>query len=495
MVAGLNPAPSPPVREGDVVAGKYRVERVLGAGGMGVVVAASHLHLQQRVAIKFLLPGVVAGPEAMARFLREARAAARIQSEYVARVLDAATLEDGTPFMVMEFLEGRDLAALLAERGPLPLQEAVGYILQACEGIAEAHAAGIVHRDLKPSNFFLCERGGGRQVVKVLDFGVSKVAGGSATQPELSLTGSAAFLGSPLYMSPEQMASAKEVDERADIWSLGVTLFELVSARVPFGGDSVTEVIAGVLQKPPLSLREVSRGVPPAFEAALARSLEKPRERRYQNVAEFAAAVAPFGPRHAALSVERISDALGAARTAGVPLSPGLAKTIEAPATTAQPVSSDRPELPPGGEHRRSRTSWWVAAAGLVAVVGLGGAAVMKRTGSESKSESKTVAAAQLPPLAPATASAPSPALATTSPPAPLLPDVAASTAPLATASAGPAHRAPATRPAASLASPAPPSSKGAASTPPPPPAALTTCHVVQYFDPDGEPRFKRECP
>jgi serine/threonine-protein kinase len=491
MVAGLNPAPMPPVREGDVVAGKYRVERVLGAGGMGIVVAASHLHLQQRVAIKFLLPGVVAGPEAIARFLREARAAARIQSEYVARVLDAATLEDGTPFMVMEFLEGRDLAALLAERGPLPLEEAVGYVLQACEGIAEAHAAGIVHRDLKPSNFFLCERGGGRKTVKVLDFGVSKVAGGSATQPELSLTGSSAFLGSPLYMSPEQMASAKEVDERADIWSLGVTLFELVSGRVPFGGDSVTEVIAGVLQKPPLSLREVGRGLPPAFEAALARSLEKPREQRYQNVAEFAAAVAPFGPRHAALSVERISDALGATRAAGAALPSGLAKTMEAPATTAQPVSSDRREPTPGGAHRRSRRSWWVAAAGLVAVVGLGGAAVMKRAGSASR----TAATAQLPPLAPAATSGPGPALATTLSPAPPPPDVAASTSPPPTASTGPAHRAPATRPAASLASPAPPSSKGAASTPQPPPATSATCHVVQYFDPDGEPRFKRECP
>lgn len=156
----MNLAPlSAPVREGDIVAGKYRVERVLGVGGMGIVVAASHLQLQQRVAIKFLLPGVVAGPDAIARFLREARAAARIQSQHVARVLDAATLEDGTPFMVMEFLEGRDLAALLAERGPLPIEEAVGYMLQGCEGIAEAHAAAIVHRDLKPSNFFLCERG------------------------------------------------------------------------------------------------------------------------------------------------------------------------------------------------------------------------------------------------------------------------------------------------------------------------------------------------
>ncbi|MGO9836142.1 MAG: protein kinase domain-containing protein [Polyangiaceae bacterium] len=515
-----------PVREGDVVAGKYRVERVLGAGGMGIVVAASHLQLQQRVAIKFLLSGVVAGPDSTVRFLREARAAARIQSEHVARVLDAATMEDGTPYMVMEFLEGRDLAALLEQRGPLPLEEAVGYILQACEGIAEAHAAGIVHRDLKPSNFFLCERASGRPVVKVLDFGVSKVAGASSTQPEMSLTGSSAFLGSPLYMSPEQMASAKHVDERADIWSLGVTLFELVTGRVPFGGTSVTEVIAGVLQKPPLSLREVAPGLAPGFESALARSLEKERERRYSNVAEFAAAIAPFGPRHSVLSVERISDVLGAARKvapvpdaipAGALTGPAAVSPSPSPlaasgpaadfahdataavsnspvtprlgGTTAQPVSNDHGEAL-RQEPRSLGGRRLVVAGALVAIVGVGGAAVVMRLAPASR----TASTAQLPsPSVPATTSVAVPVTPATSSPGPRPPDPVTTLEPPASTATG--RRPPiGTHATASSPPPAVSSGKGA-TTAPPAPATAPSCHVVQYFDADGETHFKKECP
>jgi serine/threonine protein kinase len=169
-----NPGSTYRFQKGDVLAGKYRVERVLGAGGMGIVLAAEHLQLRQPVAIKLLLPSVSADPDTIARFAREAQAAARIQSEHVARVIDVAALEDGSPYMVMEFLEGKDLGKVLSERGPLPLEEAVGYLLQSCEGVAEAHAAGIVHRDLKPSNLFVCQRPGGRITIKVLDFGISK---------------------------------------------------------------------------------------------------------------------------------------------------------------------------------------------------------------------------------------------------------------------------------------------------------------------------------
>jgi eukaryotic-like serine/threonine-protein kinase len=526
-MSSVDRAGAAPVREGDIVAGKYRVERVLGAGGMGIVVAASHLQLQQRVAIKFLLSGVVAGPDSTVRFLREARAAARIQSEHVARVLDAATMEDGTPYMVMEFLEGRDLAALLEQRGPLPLEEAVGYILQACEGIAEAHAAGIVHRDLKPSNFFLCERPSGRPVVKVLDFGVSKVAGASSTQPEMSLTGSSAFLGSPLYMSPEQMASAKHVDERADIWSLGVTLFELITGRVPFGGTSVTEVIAGVLQKPPLSLREAAPGLAPAFESTLARSLEKERERRYSNVAEFAAAIAPFGPRHSVLSVERISDVLGAARKLA-PVSDAIpAGAIAGPAavtppasplaasgpaadfahgataaavsnspvtprlggTTAQPVSNDHGQATPGPERRSPGGRRFVVVGALVAIVGVGGAAVVMRLGPGSRTASTGQLAS---PSVPAVMSVASPVTPASSSPAPRPPDPVVTVEPPASTATG--HRPPAgTHVAASSPPPAVSSGRGATAAPPAA-AATPSCRVVQYFDADGETHFKKEC-
>jgi serine/threonine protein kinase/tetratricopeptide (TPR) repeat protein len=321
-------SPGAPVREGEIVAGKYRVEGILGAGGMGVVVAARHLQLKQPVAIKFLLSATLSGADGIARFLREAESAARIQSEHVARVLDMATLDDGTPYMVMEFLAGRDLAQLLDERGPLPLEEAVGYVLQASEGIASAHAAGIVHRDLKPSNFFLAE-GAGRSIVKVLDFGLSKVRASSPAE-DAKLTHSAAILGSPLYMSPEQMTSAKDVDERTDIWSLGASLFQLVTGQAPFPGESITEVVSKVLYKEPPSASMLRADLPPAFAEALARSLEKDRDRRYGSVAEFAAALAPFGPPHSDLALERIAQLLGSRKR--VPL--------ELQATQHQPVQA-----------------------------------------------------------------------------------------------------------------------------------------------------------
>ncbi len=510
---------------GDVVAGKYRIEQTLGAGGMGVVVCASHLHLRQRVAIKFLLASVVSGPESVARFLREAQAAARIQSEHVARVFDAATLDDGTPYMVMEFLEGRDLAAVLKQRGPLGVEEAVGYVLEACEGIAEAHAVGIIHRDVKPSNFFVCERGGGRTVVKVLDFGVSKMSGGTSTQPDVSLTNSSALLGSPLYMSPEQMASAKDVDHRTDIWSLGVTLFELVAGLVPFGGESVTEVIANVLQRPPASLRDLRPSLPPEFIEVVGRSLAKERDARYQNVAELAAAIAPFGPRLSALSVERITDTLRAARiVAGSDADP-LGKTSAAPsgpapsgppasqlarssspaspgdavaavsgrapgmgASTAQPVSSDREESAARPSPRPARRGY-VAAALAVLAVGAVGAAVSKMRPPKTP-EALGPPSSAWPSAAPAAASSPAPSTAVSlSPPAPVPP---ATDEPTATASTRrPAPPVPLRPPVPAVAQPI----KSAAPAAPLPVAPAPSCHVVQYFDSDGEPRFKKECP
>jgi serine/threonine-protein kinase len=205
-----------PVREGDILAAKYRVDRVLGAGGMGVVVAATHLQLEQRVALKFLISGLDA--DACLRFLREARAVVKLKSEHIVRVLDTGTLESGMPYIVMELLEGRDLAAELAARGPIGIVEAVDWVLQACEGIAEAHMAGIVHRDLKPANLFLTHRADHSPLIKVLDFGIAKTLS-VARAPDYSLTKTSALMGSPHYMSPEQIRNAKSVDCRADIWA------------------------------------------------------------------------------------------------------------------------------------------------------------------------------------------------------------------------------------------------------------------------------------
>jgi serine/threonine-protein kinase len=303
-----------PVREGDVLAGKYRVERVLGVGGMGVVVAARHVTLEERVAIKFVLPEQLHNPEAVARFLREARNAVRIRSEHVARVTDVGTLESGAPYMVMEYLEGRDLAAVLEASGPLPVGWVVQIVLQACEALAEAHALGIVHRDLKPSNLFLLTRPDGSPLVKVLDFGISKSIVGAGG--DVQITKTSAALGSPAYMAPEQMTRAKDVDARADVWALGVILYELLGGRLPFQGDTVPEVCVRIATEAHAPLCALRPDVPPGVSEIVDRCLAKSPAARFGSVAELARALAPFGPPECALSVRRIEGALAASSPA-----------------------------------------------------------------------------------------------------------------------------------------------------------------------------------
>jgi serine/threonine protein kinase len=301
------------VNEGDVLAGKYRVDKVLGIGGMGVVVAAHHIHLDDRVAIKFLLPETLGNAEAVMRFAREARAAVKIKSEHVARVTDVGTLENGAPYMVMEYLEGADLSCWLSERGALPVERAVDFMLQACEAIAEAHALGIVHRDLKPANLFVARLPGSVETIKVLDFGISKLTGLSASGGESSQTKTSALMGSPLYMSPEQMQSSKNVDTRGDIWALGVILYELVTGAAPFVADTMPELILSIMSSPPGSLRSHRPDLPEGLEAVVARCLEKDRTKRYQTVGDMALALLPFGSKRARASVDRISQVMQAA--------------------------------------------------------------------------------------------------------------------------------------------------------------------------------------
>jgi serine/threonine-protein kinase len=326
----MTEAATAPVKEGDVLAGKYRIERVLGVGGMGVVVAAMHMQLDQRVALKFLHPEALENKDVVARFAREARAAAKIQSEHVARVVDVGTLETGSPYMVMEYLEGSDLGAIVEERGALPAEDAVGYVLQACEAIAEAHAAHIVHRDLKPANLFLAKRADKRAIIKVLDFGISKSSGKGE---DVSLTRTTAVMGSPLYMSPEQMASAKMVDQRSDIWALGVILYELVTGVPPFVAESMTEVIASILMHQPAPPSSVS--VSPGLTAVINKCLEKEPPKRYQNVAELVVALAPFGPASQRGTVERVTRVLGGS-VKPAPMAPSP-QIDPAPAAPAEP--------------------------------------------------------------------------------------------------------------------------------------------------------------
>jgi serine/threonine-protein kinase len=300
-VAGVEP--------GEVIAGKYRVERVLGIGGMGVVVAATHLQLDQRVALKFLRAEARDNDEVVERFTREARAAAKISSEHVGRVIDVGQLESGQLFMVMEHLEGHDLSSVLTTEERLPVGRAVDYVLQACEAVAEAHVHGIVHRDLKPANLFLARRVDGTEVIKVLDFGISKITqqrsdDASITDPKL--TNPTAVMGSPLYMSPEQMHSSMRVDARSDIWALGVILYELVSGKTPFEAESIPLIHAAILHNPPAPLRERGVSVPARFEQAIQRCLEKDPARRYQEIAELVAALAPLASRQGRISLEKV---------------------------------------------------------------------------------------------------------------------------------------------------------------------------------------------
>jgi eukaryotic-like serine/threonine-protein kinase len=313
-----------PVQEGDLLAGKYRVEKVLGYGGMGVVVSAFRGDLEQRVAVKFLSPAAAERPDAAERFRREARAAAKIRSEHVARVLDVGTLDNGLPYMVMEFLEGNDIADELRRYQRLEITQAVEFMLQAIEALAEAHAAGVVHRDLKPSNLFLARRADGSRRVKVLDFGISKAMNGTSIE-ELSLTKTAALVGSPLYMAPEQMRSAKDVDTRADIWSLGAMLYEMLTGQPPYTGESIPQLCAALLHDDPIPPRTLRPDIPEGLEQAVLRCLMKDRSQRFPTVFELGRALLPYAHANDHIHVERAERVL---RVTDVTMS-GLAPATE----------------------------------------------------------------------------------------------------------------------------------------------------------------------
>ena len=301
----------PGVSAGEIVAEKYRVERMLGSGGMGYVVAARHLSLDQLVAIKFLTKGALEDAEATARFKREAKAASRLRNDHVTKVFDVGVHDNDEPFIVMEYLDGSDLGAIAKQRGVLAVSEAAEYVLQACEALAEAHAFGIIHRDVKLANLFLTRTASGWPLVKVLDFGVSKTLVNAEAQGDVTKT--AAMLGSPKYMSPEQMNDARSVDGRADVWSLGVVLYRLVTGQQPFAGDTIGRLCMAVLSHDPPPVSAHRPDTPAAFSAVVARCLEKDRARRFSNVAELAAALGAFcvDPERTEATIARIASVLG----------------------------------------------------------------------------------------------------------------------------------------------------------------------------------------
>ncbi|MBX3127387.1 MAG: serine/threonine protein kinase [Polyangiaceae bacterium] len=430
-----------PVQPGDILADKYEVERILGEGGMGVVVAARHLDLDQRVAVKFLLAEVAEHRDAAERFRREARAAAKITSEHVARVIDVGSTDDGLPYMVMEYLDGRDLSDLLQADGPLEPTLAVDYVLQACQAVAEAHRAGIVHRDLKPANLFLHRKADGSSVIKVLDFGISKSVGG-ASATDLSLTSTAALIGSPLYMSPEQMHSARSVDVRTDIWALGAILYQLLSGRPPFVAESLPQLCSALINDVPPALHELRPEVPVELERAVMGALVKDREGRYPSVLAFAEALAPFGagdaPQHL-LTVQRLS------RTDGelAPTAPAI-RSAEATALTLPAAGGDvatqsawgrtgDATVVEGAPRRRWAGAWVVAGLVAAALIAFG---ISRTSASAEPADGEAATAASVtpaPPAEPALPVEPAPRSTSAQPPpvaepAPLAADAAAAT-------------------------------------------------------------------
>ncbi len=372
------------IEAGTVLVGKYRIESVLGRGGMGLVYRAQHLALGESIAIKILRRDVSLDDETVTRFMREAQSAVKLKSEHVARIQDVGTCDDGLPFMVMEFLQGADLGQMVDTHGAMSVPVAVDLVLQACDAIVEAHSLGIVHRDVKPSNLFVSFRPDQSAIVKVLDFGISKSSHGG----DMSLTQTQSMLGTPAYMSPEQMRSARSVDARTDIWSLGTVLYELLEARRPFEAESFSEmcVMVAVDAPTPMSLGT-------EIEPVITRCLAKNPADRYPHVAELMRDLAPFAGNYEAANhyVKRAYRTLGLGVPAKLDSSPSIQRpsypvlsagptpsAVRDAATAAMGVATPPPAVqlyaPPPKDlvppvHRGGR---WFAVVAICALVGVG---------------------------------------------------------------------------------------------------------------------------
>jgi serine/threonine-protein kinase len=351
---------------GSVVAGRYQIEGELGTGGMGVVYRARDLGKGDLVAIKVMDPRSDRHPGTLDhRFAREIAAVQQLQSPHAVRLRDAGTLGTGSHFMVMEHLEGADLQRILERTGRLPIERAVQLIIQACAALAEAHALGIVHRDLKPANLFVTRNADGSECLKVLDFGISKLP--QATMSELALTVSGAVVGSPVYMAPEQMICSSDVDARADIWALGVVLYQALSGGFPYEADAMPVLCARVLNEDPRPLSAVA-AVPARLEAVVMRCLARDPSARFATVEDLAAALAPFA-EHAPAPTIVLRRPMASPMPMRAPPPAHTPMPVAAPAAPRfvepAPEMGSRPEIDTG---RRSRLIYLAGAAvGLAA--------------------------------------------------------------------------------------------------------------------------------
>lgn len=406
------------------VVDKYTVVRVLGRGGMGTVYEVRHAALARRFAIKFLLPEFAANRDVLRRFENEAKAAGGLEHPNLAAVTDFGRATDGSPYLVMEFLEGQDCAKLLRQLGPLPFPRAANIVQQACRGLAVAHRAAIVHRDLKPENLFVTDAGDGSDLVKVLDFGIAKLRPSEASV----VTGTGATFGTAFYMSPEQARGAGEVDGRADVWSLGVLLYELLSGRRPFEGEQFLNIIHQILSVEPPLLATLRSDVPPELVAVVERAMTKDLSQRLPSVAALGEALAPFANRERAVQPVRAAQATAPTvptPATGIALVAGGARS-----GTGQPGSSSPvPAIPPVAWQARARPMLGLALLVIVAVVvalwalrrpveptesraGRVGSATAEAWSAPS--ESNRIEAAHSPPPTPPTSMAPGQATAST---------------------------------------------------------------------------------
>jgi eukaryotic-like serine/threonine-protein kinase len=388
-------------RPGDVIGAKYRVEAVIAVGGMGTVVAAVHSELNQRVAIKLMPKRAAKIAGAVQRFLREARTAASIDNDHVVRVFDVGRTDAGVPFIVMERLEGKTLAELILARSPMPIEEALDFVLQACVAIAHCHASGIVHRDLKPENLMVLERPGQGGYVKLLDFGISKIdwiQPGKQQRSELTTTKD--VFGTPTHMSPEQVRGAKNADARSDIWALGVVLYEALTGLPPFMADSFSALSTMIVSQTPRRPIDRRPELPPGLDAVVMRCLEKRPEARPASVAELAEQLLPFVAPATLSSVERIRSIDAAARKHAHP-------AVTAPAVGIRWGTTH------GRRERRRSIVFGVSLGALLFVIGAGLMGVHHALDVASRAKSS---AAALSSTAPARSIAPSTAVASSRP-------------------------------------------------------------------------------
>ena len=366
-----------PIAPGVVLDGRYRIERTLGSGSMGVVLLARHLELARTVAIKVLRPELAGYAGVSTRFRDEARATASIRSEHAVRVYDVSPVTVHPPFIVMERLRGADLEALL-QQGPFSVDDAIDYVLQACAGVAAAHALGIIHRDLKPANLFLAEDGSGGHVVKVLDFGIAKSIHDESRLQRMTISGETK--GTPAYMSPEQLETPGDLDVTTDVWSLGVILFELLTGELPFQAANIARLTAAILSDSPRKPSALRAGAAPELDAIVLKCLEKKRTDRYASVVELAAALAPFAAKRGPERLER-----GVPRAAASPPNPLTEPPPDdPPPSREEPPQSGalvidfeaRPELPTEVLRRRRPGAWIAAGAGLLLVTVAGAIAI-----------------------------------------------------------------------------------------------------------------------